>query len=102
MTEDQLSITNLLTFGLLHCKGAHKDKAIAFYNIIQEGGLSEHEMISAGDKDFAPLFEKLCNFTTVDIFAFAADFGGVENRHVDNTEALEQAHEAVREDMFLD
>jgi hypothetical protein len=102
MTEDQISITYLLTFGLLHCKGAHKDKAIALYNIIQDGGLAEHEMISAGDKDFAPLFEKLCNFTTVDIFSFAADFGGVENRHADNNADLAQAHETVREDMFLD
>ncbi len=102
MSEDQLSVTFLLLFGLLHCKGKLDEKAIAFYNILQEGGLAAHENISATDKDFAPAFEKLCLFATVDIFGLAQDFGGHENQHSENDDALRAAHESVREDFFLD
>ena len=70
--------------------------------MLQEGGLAAHEFISAEDKDFAPIFEKLCLFATVDIFAFASDFGGVESKYDDDKDALTEAHEACREDMFLD
>lgn len=69
---DQVDADTLKMFSLLHCNIAKpkksRDKAIAFYGILQEGGLSAHEQISAGDKDFAPVFKKLCTLVTVDLF----------------------------------
>ena len=44
------------------------EKAKGLYEVLQEGGFERHTHISAGDKDFKPVFEKLCAFSTYDIF----------------------------------
>lgn len=42
---------------------------------MQEGGLEAHKMISAGDKDLAPVFQKLCELVTIDIFSLTEAHG---------------------------
>ena len=51
------------------------DKARALYCILQDGGLEGHQQISAGDKDFQPVFDKVCTLATADIFDLAKDAG---------------------------
>ena len=58
------------------------EKAKALYEVLQEGGFERHTHISAGDKDFKPTFEKLCAFTTYDIFGLASD--AVKNHYSDD------------------
>ena len=58
-------------FSLLHCKGTAMDCATILYGILQEGGLAEHEHISAGDKDYIPVLGKIACLVTKDIFNLA-------------------------------
>jgi len=62
-----------------------------------------HKFISAQDKDLAPIFEKLCLLSTVHLIEFARDFTGVDCPYSQqDLNRLKEAHEAVREDKFLD
>jgi hypothetical protein len=36
---EQIDSQSMYIFGLLHCEGSPKEKAVAFYNILQDGGL---------------------------------------------------------------
>ena len=81
------------------------EKATAFYEILQEGGLTAHEQISAGDKDMIPVFTKLCSLVTEDVFTWANQHGGVsviynedECKSLINKDKLEE----LREDVWLD
>ena len=74
----QIDVEALLAFSVLHCSGKPADKTHALFNIIQEGGLEAHDQVSAGDKDFAPVFKKLCEFVTVDVFRLAKEAGAVQ------------------------
>ena len=51
------------------------DKAKALYCLLQDGGFERHTQISAGDKDFEPVFETICKLTTGNIFDLAKDAG---------------------------
>ena len=61
---DQIDFGILTMFSMLHCNGTPMDRATILYSILQEGGLSAHEEISAGDKDFIPVFNKLALLVT--------------------------------------
>lgn len=74
---DKVDVEIIKMYSLLHCVGTKMDKAKAFYGTLQEGGLEAHEQISAGDKDFEPVFDKLSALVTSDIFDLAKDHGGV-------------------------
>ena len=39
--------------------------------VLQDGGLERHEYITAGDKDLDPVWDKMCDFATIDVFAFS-------------------------------
>ena len=65
------------TIGLFHCAGKPRDKAIAFYNILQDGGLEKHKFISAQDKDLVPIFEKMCALASWELFEIAQQVGEV-------------------------
>ena len=39
--------------------------------MLQEGGFEKHEFITAGDKDLDPVWDKICDFATKDVFDFA-------------------------------
>ena len=65
---DQIDVTFLLCYGVLHCGGTVKEKAEVFYAILQDGGMSAHTFISATDKDLAPAFERMCLLCTVYLF----------------------------------
>ena len=36
LLDTELDINKVLLFGLLYCKGDHKEKAVAFYDILQD------------------------------------------------------------------
>ena len=59
----------------MHCAGKAMDKAKALYCILQDGGFERHQQISAGDKDFEPVFETICKLATANIFDLAKDAG---------------------------
>ena len=102
-TVEQIDADFLRVFGLLHCGGKPRDKAICLYGILQEGGLERHEFISAQDKDIEPIFEKMCAFATWDLFTAASQIGGIEQIYDSgDCAALQEQVEALREDHFLE
>lgn len=60
--EGLINIYALLLWGLLLCGGDNKMKARVFYDILQD---NLQETISAGDKDFPIIFNKLINLATL-------------------------------------
>lgn len=96
----------LKIFSLMHCSGKMIDKTNAFFCILQEGGFEKHEQISAGDKDFIPVFDKLVRFATVDVFALAEATGSVSPKIYSEEEEQSLIDgdlvEGLREDGFLE
>lgn len=97
----------LRCFALLHCVGKSIDKASALYEILQGvGGLTKHEQISAGDKDFAPSFAKILRFASVDIFELANRLGeDVPQFYSDDEKdqmVSDENLDALREDDWLE
>ena len=91
----------LLLFGVLHCRDKAKceRKAIGFYDILQEGGMESHAHISAGDKDFEPVWRKIVEFCTTDLFDMAKE---VKTKYSDaEAKQIEDVIEEMSED-FLD
>lgn len=64
----------------MHCSGKTIDKTNALFCILQDGGFERHEIISAGDKDFIPVFNKICEFATCDVFKLAYLTGSVATK----------------------
>ena len=105
-SADQIDVTYLKCFALIHCSGKPIDKTNAFYEVLQEGGFERHTQISAGDKDFAPVFDKLCSFVSTDVFKLALMTGSV-SEHVYTQDEMDRiAHkdvfETVREEVWLE
>lgn len=102
----QIHADFLKAFALLHCGGKPKDKSVALYDILQEGGLTAHTQISAGDKDLIPIFQKICEFVTKDVFELTAAIdGGVEQPYAaqDVSKVLDKENiEIVREEQWLE
>ncbi len=97
---DQIDVDYLLLFGVLHCRDKVKceRKAIGFYDILQEGGMESHAHISAGDKDFEPVWRKLVEFCTTDLF----DMAKLKVKYSDDeAKQIEDVIEEMSED-FLD
>ena len=96
----------LKCFALMHCSGKPIDKTNAFYCILQDGGFEKHTQISAGDKDFAPVFDKMCAFATTDIFDFALMAGSVDAHVYTEDEREKIGHkdifETIREEVWLE
>lgn len=102
---DQIDVEILTLVALLHCSGKPIDKTRAFYCILQEGGFEAHDMISAQDKDFAPVFEKLIRLSTADVFSLAEKTGNVPRIYEEDEVKLlvsEDLIEGLREDHFLE
>ena len=57
--------------------GKKVPKARALYGILQEGGMEKHTVISAGDKDLQPTFDKFCQFASRDIIKAAHQHGAM-------------------------
>ena len=91
---------------MIHCSGKPIDKTNAFYCILQDGGFEKHTEISAGDKDFAPVFDKICAFSTTDVFKFALETGSVTEDVYTEDEKKKIGHkdvfETVREEIWLE
>lgn len=60
---EQIDSQYLICLGLLLCASEGKDmhdKIKVLFGLLQDGGISAHTFISAADKDYPPIFEKLC------------------------------------------
>ena len=89
--------------GLMHCQGKPQEKAEELYNVLQEGGLAAHTFITSSDKDLPPIFEKFCSLTTIDLFEIMEETTGINSDYSkEELTQLRNAHEQVREDVFLD
>ena len=101
---DQIDADWLRVFALLHCSGKPIDKTNAFYNILQEGGFEKHAEISAGDKDFAPVFDKICAFSTTDVFELALETGTEDIYNADEKKKIghKDVFETIREEIWLE
>ena len=103
---DQIDAVYLKVFGLIHCSGKPIDKTNAFYEILQDGGYDQHEQISAGDKDFPPVFQKICEFVTVDAMKLAVQTGCADSEIYSEDEqkklTAEDVIEVVREEIWLE
>lgn len=77
--ENKLTMDNLLLWGIVHCKEADgfgsaftkvedgKEKGKALFNCLQDGGADAHKIVSAGDKDWEPVTQKLFDLALVDV-----------------------------------
>ena len=96
----------MICLGLLLCASESKDfldKAEVFYALLQEGGITKHTFISASDKDFPPVIEKLCRLATVELFEFAREFAGIECPYSEgDLTKLAEIHETIREEKLLE
>ena len=103
---DHVDSDILKCFGLFHNQGKDYDKAVALYNILQEGGLSQHEQITATDKDFKPNFIRLASLATKDIFKLAHELGSDVPDYYDDDECArmisEDNMEQLIEEEFLE
>ena len=103
-TAEQIDVNWLKVWALLHCSGKPIDKTRAFFCILQEGGFEKHDQISAGDKDFIPVFDKVCAFATADVFGFAHEAGMLATPlySADEAKQLLDVCEILREDHWLE
>ena len=103
--DDQIDAEMLKLYGLLNCSGKPIDKTNAFYCILQEGGFERHEQISAGDKDFEPVFTKICEFVSKDVMDLASRLDGAAHVYTED-EIQKLVHEdtvvILREDQWLE
>ena len=71
---NQIDADSLIIFGLLHCRDSANpiNKAMGFYEILQggDGAFDKHNYIAAQDRDYKPVFTKMCKFVTSDVFLF--------------------------------
>lgn len=98
LSYDQIDVDYLILFGMLHCrdKSRPERKAVGFYEVLQDGGLQNHQHISAGDKDLEPTFQKLCEFATIDVFE-AAKLKTVNYSEADKNKLTESAESVLEE-----
>ena len=102
-TADILDTSRLKLFGLIHCRHTIRKKAHFFYEFLQQGGPEKFPQISAGDKDFAPNFEKLCDVACWNLFEALNSINVIEELYTPEEIAkLKEQVEALREDMFID
>ena len=79
------------------------DKTNAFFSVLQDGGFEQHEEIAAGDKDFEPVWIKICHFATIDVFKFALDAGFTTVTYTEEEqEQLKEQVEPLKEDKWLE
>ena len=96
LAGDQVSCSALALFALLNCQGKVADKAEHLYNELQDGGLEEHQSISAGDKDLIPIFEKLLGLACWELFKCQDQ---VESVYEDGEiQSMKETSEVLRED----
>ena len=73
--------------------------------MLQEGGKERQPQIAAGDKDLIPVFQKMCDLCTKDVFGEFSKIAGLEvvydDNELENTLNSENV-DTVREDCYLD
>jgi len=89
--------------GLLHCKQEKKsqEKALAFYNVVQDGGLAVGAFITANDKDLNPAIMKIGQLATINLYEWMKDISGIDNMYTsDELETLQDCWENLAEDFW--
>ena len=68
---NQIDTKALITFGLLHCadRSDPRDKAMGFFDLLQDGGIEKHQFINFEDRDLPPRFARLCKMATTEVFS---------------------------------
>jgi len=87
-TEEQIDYKILASFTILNCHGDAKNKIEVLYNILQDGGVDDHTHISASDKDFPGFWNNLLKFSTLYLFEFMEQIGGVKNNFAAQFETI--------------
>mmetsp|Transcript_26547 Transcript_26547/g.35509 ORF Transcript_26547/g.35509 Transcript_26547/m.35509 type:complete len:257 (+) Transcript_26547:27-797(+) len=77
LAEDQIDSKWLRVWSILHCSGSLRDKSNELFCILQDGGFEKHELITAGDKDLDPVWDKICEFATSAVFELTLSAGMV-------------------------
>lgn len=60
------------------------------FNILQDGGINNHPMISASDKDFPPFWLNLLKFATVYLFELTEKHEGITNHHAEQMDKIKE------------
>ena len=100
LASDQICISALILFAVLNCQGKLSDKCEHFFNEIQEGGTATHKHVSAGDKDIAPVIEKLCGLASFELFQCQSQVGEIYT--ASECDSLKEKVEDLREDQYLE
>ena len=84
----------------MHCSASPQAKANELFCLLQAGGFETHEYITAGDKDLDPVFDKLCDFATVDVFGFSLREGMTTEAVYteDECASIQEQREILKED----
>lgn len=103
LEPSEISSEYLISLAILLCQGKPRDKAVELYNVLQDGGLTHHQYISANDKDLPRIFEKMSGFVTYYLYEWMNSTIGFEHQYTDDEiELLKSSHEQFLEDKFLD
>lgn len=78
----------MIIYGFLLTHGDPKDKVEVLFNILQEGGVTDHASISAGDKDFIPCWKDMLNFATIECFRMTHEINGTPNKFESDLEKI--------------
>lgn len=104
--DEQVDIVMFKCFGLLHCQGNAKSKAIALYDILTDCSPENHEVISAEDIGIKTNLKRLATLATKDIFKLAHELGSnVPDYYSDedcNTMMNEEYLEALFRNGYID
>ena len=102
-TATQIDTEYLRIFALLHCPGRKSDKAIYLHALLQEGDHTQYKHISANDKDFKPVFEKMCSIASWELFSTVAQIKDIDQIYSEDDKIkLQEQVETLREDIFLE
>lgn len=69
-SSGKYSFVGLLLLGILHCRDNKKngrEKAIALYDCLQEGGPEVHPQIAASDKDWVTVTDQLFTLASISV-----------------------------------
>jgi hypothetical protein len=103
LDDEEIDVTSLICMGLLHCKQEKKsqEKALAFYNVVQDGGLAVGAFITANDKDLNPAIMKIGQLATINLYEWMKDISGIDNMYTsDELETLQDCWENLAEDFW--
>lgn len=97
----QLDFQCFATMGFLLTEGKPKEKVEVLFNILQEGGLTQHDSISAEDADWGIFWKFACRVATIHVYRGANEISSIECPFEDSFAALEAVIDDEDEDNSL-